>query len=219
MKNSPSLMKIRLATVLFLLIASGSTAIIKASENELYIHKSKLFEVPIPVDKKLGGDIDDNIYSVSFTDDFGLLYKIEAYLMPDEHIKLIKELGLQNFLTSYLDFYLSETIFKVAPKSKVETQKFHSEAFNGYLYSRVYIPNGSVNEVSLNNGPYLRVDDKRSVLIFINKDSIFQISCSLGSMRYRAALKDNEMQKYDGDLKSQTMKFAETIKFTTNNKN
>jgi hypothetical protein len=62
-------------------------------DGELYVSPEGNFSVPIPVDEQRGGRIDEEEGSVAFSDDFGVLLKIDYFPIAGEVEETIESVG------------------------------------------------------------------------------------------------------------------------------
>ena len=88
-------------------------------EGELYVSPEGNFSVPIPVDEERGGRIDEEEGSVAFSDDFGVLLKIDYFPIAGEVEETIESVGEEAYLNSFLDNFVSQAILPNIANSKL----------------------------------------------------------------------------------------------------
>ncbi|MBM3253421.1 MAG: tetratricopeptide repeat protein, partial [Candidatus Omnitrophica bacterium] len=104
-------------------------------KEKIYSSPSRVYKVPIPVDRSLGGKIADAANAVSFTDDFCSLFRIEFSSLPPQwgsHLgKSDKEQALRDF---FEQIYLPATILIAVPSASVEYREYMDQILGGTLY-------------------------------------------------------------------------------------
>jgi len=183
-------------------------------KEKIYSSPSQVFKVPVPVDRNLGGNIADATNAVSFTDDFGRLFRIEFSSLPSQWGsrlgKADKEQSLKDFLEQA---YLPATILKAIPDASVEYLEYMDQILGGALYAEAYLPKGSINAVSKGGSSFAREDAKRGLLLFLHKNNIFIISTCLMQLSSDGSSDIKEKEKIRGLLKNNTLSFAQSIQF------
>lgn len=191
-------------------------------EDNKYSPPSGLYKVLVPVDDHFGGKIEDSPNSVSFTDDFCHIFRIE-FMPSDADTKILSdEGGKESFLKSAFDnIYMQLTIFKSIPNALIEHQEYIKEIFGGAYYAQVFLPKGSICSVSSNQppfsemAPFERVDGVRGILTFLQGQNIYFVSIG-----YNARDVSSPQDK-EGDrdrLKKDTLSFAKTVQFEVSGK-
>ncbi len=177
-------------------------------DGETYIAPDGLFTVALPVRVGAGGVVDDSfedrgVFSVSFSDDFGVLRRIDG--LPLNRAKLERERRV--LLTEFFDEVCMETFRGVAPNVSVTHAEYMPDLFGGALLRVVSISGGSTLAEMDAEGRAKRLDSTRGVLVYVVEGYLFEINVqepmSLGNATTTA---DHDA------LKRAAVTFANTIK-------
>ena len=175
---------------------------------ELYESPEGYFTVPIPVDPQQGGKIDEQEGSISFSDDFGILLKIDYFLIAGEVAELVESVGEAAYLSSFLNNFMDGTILAKFPNSKLlHTQSLEDEEA---YFAVVDIPAGATISVQKNFGPLTRLNTYRGLLAFIAEDVCYTVS----SQRiYENADELGSLESEVEEMMDKILEFIETIEF------
>ena len=172
-------------------------------EDTIYISAKGKFKVPIPVNKQWGGMIQDTPQAVSFTDDFGRLYRIECSNSETYKLQAIeKKSYLQEFLNG---FYLPQTVFHYRPSARIIEEYYIVDLLDGAYFCIVNIPEGSITVSSSDRKNYTQHEARRGLLLFIIKNRIYIVSSDVGEK----LSKEDETRQ----IKKQLIDFTKTIIF------
>ncbi len=178
-------------------------------DEELYVSPEGNFSVPLPVDEQRGGKIDEQEGSVAFSDDFGVLLKIDYFQISDEVAETIESVGEEAYLKSFLDNFISPAILDNLANSKL----LHAEYLEDEeAYFSVFdLPAGATLSVQENDGPLTRMDAYRGLMAFIADDFCYTVSCQ------RIYQEGNELGSIESEaegIMNNIFAFIETIEFS-----
>lgn len=178
-------------------------------DEELYVSPEGNFSVPLPVDEQRGGKIDEQEGSVAFSDDFGVLLKIDYFPIAGEVAAEIESVGEEAYLKSFLDNFISPAILDNLPNSKL----LHAEYLEDEeAYFSVFdLPAGATLSVQENDGPLTRMDAYRGLMAFIADDFCYTVSCQ------RIYQEGNELGSIESEaegIMNNIFAFIETIEFS-----
>ncbi|TAF00020.1 MAG: hypothetical protein EAZ79_03950 [Oscillatoriales cyanobacterium] len=178
-------------------------------DEPLYLSAQGNFTVSIPVDKQRGGRIDDGEGYVAFSDDFGVLLKIDYFQTPGEVEKLIESAGESAYLTSFLNNFIEgEILAKFANSKFLYTEYLEDEAA---YFAVVDLPAGATISVQKNDGPATRLDAYRGFMAFIVDDFCYTVSCQ------RVYEDKDELGSFESEVEgimNKIFDFIETIEFS-----
>ena len=177
-------------------------------DGELYESPEGYFTVPIPVEEQKGGKIDEEEGSVAFSDDFGILLKIDYFLIAGEVAELVESVGEAAYLSSFLNNFIDGAILAKFPNSKLlHTQSLEDEEA---YFAVVDIPAGATISVQKNFGPLTRLNTYRGLLAFIAEDICYTVS----SQRiYENADELGSLESEVEEMMDKILEFIETIEF------
>lgn len=178
-------------------------------EGELYVSPEGNFSVQIPVDEQRGGRIDEEEGSVAFSDDFGVLLKIDYFPIAGEVEETIESVGEEAYLKSFLDSFVSEAIIANIANSKL----LHAEYLEDEqaYFAVVDLPAGATMSVQKNQGPATRLDAYRGLMAFIADDFCYTVSCQ------RIYQEGDELGSLESEVEgilNKIFEFIETIEFS-----
>ncbi|NQE34714.1 tellurite resistance TerB family protein [Microcoleus asticus] len=178
-------------------------------EGELYVSPEGNFSVPIPVDEQRGGRIDEEEGSVAFSDDFGVLLKIDYFPIAGEVEETIESVGEEAYLKSFLDNFVSQAIIANIAKSKL----LHSEYLEDEeaYFAVVDLPAGATMSVQKNQRPATRLDAYRGLMAFIADDFCYTVSCQ------RIYQEGDELGSLESEVEgilNKIFEFIQTIEFS-----
>lgn len=192
----------------------ASTPLAGTIKNKIYTPSAARYTVPVPVSKSFGGRTQDDLYGVSFTDDFSKLFRIEVLPMPEAEMEQIKQVERKLYLESILKgMYLPNTILKVFPTSTITHQNWYPNSSGGSLYVEVAMPEGSIGIPSINGAPPKRIDAERGILLFITGNDLCVVSTSLSMIRKSGETTPDRIKRMRPILEKNTVDFMKTIKF------
>jgi len=178
-------------------------------DGELYVSPEGNFSVPIPVDEQQGGRIDEEEGCVAFSDDFGVLLKIDYFPIAGEVEETIESVGEEAYLKSFLDNFVSPAIVTNVANSKL----LHAEYLEDEeAYFAVFdLPAGATLSVQENDGPVTRLDAYRGLMAFIADDFCYTVSCQ------RIYQEGDELGSLESEVEgimNKIFEFIETIEFS-----
>ena len=177
-------------------------------DGELYESPEGYFTVPIPVDPQQGGKIDEQEGSVAFSDDFGVLLKIDYFPIAGEVAELVESVGEAAYLSSFLNNFIDGAILTKVPNSKL----LHTESLEDEeaYFAVVDMPAGATISVQDNLGPVTRMNAYRGFLAFIAEDICYTVS----SQRiYQEADELGSLESQVEVIMDKILDFIETIEF------
>ena len=178
-------------------------------EGDLYVSPEGNFSVPIPVAEQRGGRIDEEEGSVAFSDDFGVLLKIDYFPIAGEVEETIESVGEEAYLKSFLDNFVSQAILTNIANSKLLHTEYleDEEAY----FAVVDLPAGATMSVQKNQGPATRLDAYRGLLAFIADDFCYTVSSQ------RIYQEGDELGSIESEVEgilNKIFEFIETIEFS-----
>ncbi len=178
-------------------------------DGPLYVSPEGNFSVSIPVDEQRGGKIDEEDGSVAFSDDFGVLLKIDYFLIADAAEAEIESAGEEVYLKSFLDNFISQAILDKVPNSKLLHAEYleDEEAY----FAVLDLPAGATISGEKNSGPLTRIDAYRGLMAFIADDFCYTVSCQ------RIYEEGNELGSLESEVEgimNNIFAFIETIEFS-----
>ncbi|MEG4802951.1 tellurite resistance TerB family protein [Microcoleus sp. ARI1-B5] len=178
-------------------------------DGPLYVSPEGNFSVPIPVDEQKGGRIDEEEGCVAFSDDFGVLLKIDYFPIAGEVEETIESVGEEAYLKSFLDNFVSQAILANVPNSKLLHTEYleDEEAY----FAVVDMPAGATLSVQENEGPLTRLDAYRGLMAFVADDFCYTVSCQ------RIYQDKDELGSLESEVEgimNKIFDFIETIEFS-----
>ena len=178
-------------------------------DGELYVSPEGNFSVPIPVDEEQGGRIDEEEGSVGFSDDFGVLLKIDYFPITGAAEAEIESAGEEAYLKSFIDNVFSPVILtNVANYKLVHAQYLEDEEAYFAIFD---LPAGATMSVQKNGGLLTRMDAYRGLLAFIADDFCYTVSCQ------RIYQEGDELGSFESeveDMMDKIFAFIQTIEFS-----
>jgi hypothetical protein len=174
----------------------------------LYESPEGNFTVPIPVDPQQGGKIDEQEGSVTFSDDFGVLLKIDYFPIGGEVAEFIESVGEAAYLSSFLNNFIDGAILGTFPHSKL----LHAESLENEeaYFAVVDIPDGATISVPKNLSPVTRMNAYRGFLSFIAEGVCYTISSQIV---YQEADEEGSLESEVEVIMDKILDFIETIEF------
>jgi len=178
-------------------------------EGDLYVSPEGNFSVPIPVDEQRGGRIDEEEGSVAFSDDFGVLLKIDYFPIAGEVEETIESVGEEAYLKSFLDNFVSQAILTNIANSKLLHTEYleDEEAY----FAVVDLPAGATMSVQKNQGSVTRLDAYRGLMAFIADDFCYTVSCQ---RIYQEGDELGSLESEAEGILNKIFEFIETIEFS-----
>lgn len=178
-------------------------------EEPLYLSAQGNFTVSIPVDKQRGGRIDDGEGYVAFSDDFGVLLKIDYFPISGEVEKLIESAGEWAYLTSFLNKFIDDQILAKFANSKLLYTEYleDEEAY----FAVVDLPGGATLSVQKNDDEVTPLDAYRGFMVFLVDDFCYTVSCQ------RVYQDKDELGSLESEVEAimnNIFDFIETIEFS-----
>jgi hypothetical protein len=177
-------------------------------DEQLYESPEGYFSVPIPVEEQKGGKIDEEEGSVAFSDDFGILLKIDYFPIAGEVAELVESVGEAAYLSSFLNNFIDGAILAKFPNSKL----LHTESLEDEeaYFAVVDIAAGATISVQKNLDSVTRLNSYRGLLAFIAEDVCYTIS----SQRiYQEADELGSLESEVEAMMDKILEFIETIEF------
>ncbi len=177
-------------------------------DGELYESPEGYFTVPIPVEEQKGGKIDEEEGSVAFSDDFGILLKIDYFPIAGEVAELVESVGEAAYLSSFLNNLIDGAILAKFPNSKL----LHTESLEDEeaYFAVVDVAAGATLSVQKNFGTVTRLNSYRGLLAFIAEDVCYTVS----SQRiYQEADELGSLESEVETMMDKILEFIETIEF------
>lgn len=177
-------------------------------DEQLYESPEGYFSVPIPVEEQKGGKIDEEEGSVAFSDDFGILLKIDYFPIAGEVAELVESVGEAAYLSSFLNNFIDGAILAKFPNSKL----LHTESLEDEeaYFAVVDIAAGATISVQKNLDSVTRLNFYRGLLAFIAEDVCYTIS----SQRiYQEADELGSLESEVEAMMDKILEFIETIEF------
>lgn len=178
-------------------------------EEPLYLSAQGNFTVSIPVDKQRGGRIEDGDGYVAFSDDFGILLKIDYFQISGEVEKLIESAGEWAYLTSFLNKFIDDQILaKFADSKLLYTEYLEDEQA---YFAVVDLPADATLSVQENDDKVTGLDAYRGLMAFIVDDFCYTVSCQ------RVYQDKDELGSLESEVEgimNNIFDFIETIEFS-----
>ena len=177
-------------------------------DGELYESPEGYFTVPIPVEEEKGGKIDEEEGSVAFSDDFGILLKIDYFPIAGEVAELVESVGEAAYLSALLNNFIDGVILAKFPNSKL----LHTESLEDEeaYFAVVDVAAGATISVQKNLDSVTRLNSYRGLLAFIAEDVCYTIS----SQRvYQEADELGSLESEVEAMMDKILEFIETIEF------
>ena len=177
-------------------------------EGAWYVSPEGNFSVPVPVDDQRGGKIDDQEGCVAFSDDFGVLLKIDYFPVLGEVEETIESVGEEGYLKSFLDNFVSQAILANVPNSKLLHAEYLEDEEAYFVV--LDLPAGATLSVQKNEGPLTRLDAYRGLMAFIADDFCYTVSCQ------RIYQEGDELGSLESEVEgimNKIFEFIETIEF------
>ncbi|MEG4808355.1 tellurite resistance TerB family protein [Microcoleus sp. F8-D3] len=173
-----------------------------------YVSPEGNFSVPIPVDEERGGKIDDRESCVAFSDDFGVLLKIDYFPVAGEVEETIDSVGEEVYLKSFLNNFVSQAFLANVANSKLLHAEYleDEEAY----FAVVDLPAGATISVQENDGSLTRLDAYRGLMAFIADDFCYTVSCQ---RVYQEADELGSLESEVEGIMNKIFEFIETIEF------
>ncbi len=178
-------------------------------EEPLYLSAKGNFTVSIPVDKERGGRIDDGDGYVAFSDDLGVLLKIDYLQISGEVEKSIESAGERAYLTSFLDKFIEDRILARFANSKLLYTEYleDEEAY----FAVVDLPADDTLSVQNNDSQVTRADAYRGLMTFIVDDFCYTVSCQVV---YQNKDEVGSLESEVEGIMNKIFDFIETIEFS-----
>ncbi|MEO6863386.1 MAG: tellurite resistance TerB family protein [Microcoleus sp.] len=178
-------------------------------DGPLYVSPEGNFSVPIPVDEQRGGRIDEEEGCVTFSDDFGVLLKIDYFPIAGELEAEIESVGEEAYLKSFLNNFIDGAILPKFVNSKLLHTEYleDEEAY----FAVVDLPGGATLSVQENDGPVTRLDAYRGLMAFIADDFCYTVSCQ------RIYQNKEELGSLESEVEgimNKIFEFIETVEFS-----
>jgi len=173
-----------------------------------YVSPEGNFSVPIPVDEERGGKIDDQESCVAFSDDFGVLLKIDYFPVVGEVEETIESVGEEGYLKSFLDNFVSQAILANVANSKLLHAEYLEDEEAYFVV--LDLPGGATIRVQENDRPLTRLDAYRGLMAFIADDFCYTVSCQ------RIYQEGDELGSLESEVEgimNKIFEFIETIEF------
>lgn len=186
---------------------------------------SPLGKFYFPIPKGLGGlRMTQGTQSVSFTNDWCELYRIDYSFIPEQAYQESKQVPRNVFLEHALrNVYIRSFLQPNLPEAviSVDHVEFMGNVFNGSLYAQLDVPKGSVCEMRYDGGAPVREDAKRGVLVVMYGDRLYIITTALSIVDTGAEALEASSglgKKMWDDTQSQklmmkTLEFGRTFRF------
>jgi hypothetical protein len=177
---------------------------------EVYESPLGNFALPIPVSPEQGGKVQSQEGLVSFSDDFGILLRIDYYHTPPEQIEEMELHGQEQYFQSILlDKYIPQAIVNNLTTATVEYTEYLADESGAY-FALVNMPGGSTISKQGNNGHAKRFDAYRGILVFLEGDFIYIVSSQRSFFENDTPNSvDEEAQAIMGNI----LDFVDTIEF------
>jgi hypothetical protein len=176
---------------------------------QFYVSPEGNFSVPIPVDEQKGGIIDEKEGCVAFSDDCGVLLKINYFQIADEVEELIESAGESAYLRQFLHNFIDEAVLsKFANSDLLYTEYLEDEQA---YFAVVDLPAGGTLSVQKNEGSLTRLDAYRGLMAFIADDFCYTVSCQ------RIYQDKDELGSLESEVEgimNNIFEFIETIEFS-----
>ena len=180
---------------------------------EVYESPLRNFTVPIPVDVRDGARIYSQEGSVSFSDDSGILLRIDYYTLPSEQVIGIEAKGKEKYLRSILlDKYVPQTIIANLAAAKVNYKEYLAKFMEGAFFAIVDMPQGSTISRTSNNGKSTRLDAYRGLISFIN-NHFFYVITSQHTFFPEDNIRRNLAEEFK-EIKEDIFDFLDSIEFS-----
>jgi hypothetical protein len=173
-----------------------------------YVSPEGNFSVPIPVDEQRGGKIDEQESCVAFSDDFGVLLKIDYFPVAGEVEETIESVGEETYLKSFLDNFVSQAILANVANSKLLHAEYLEDEEAYFVV--LDLPAGATISVQANDGSLTRLDAYRGLMAFIADDFCYTVSCQ------RIYQEGDELGSLESEVEgimNKIFEFIETIEF------
>ena len=173
-----------------------------------YVSPEGNFSVPIPVDEERGGKIDEQETCVAFSDDFGVLLKIDYFPVAGEVEETIESVGEEGYLKSFLDNFVSQAILANVPNSKLLHAEYLEDEEAYFVV--LDLPAGATISLQANDGSLTRLDAYRGLMAFIADDFCYTVSCQ------RIYHEGDELGSLESEVEgimNKIFEFIETIEF------
>jgi hypothetical protein len=168
-------------------------------DNDIYESPLGNFSVLIPVDVEEGGNIHSEDGTVSFTDDYGTLLRIDYYSIPPEQAEKIESDEIEKYLQSVLlEKYVPQAIVANLPQATIEYTEYCLDVMDGAYFVIINMPEGSTMPKQENNGNGSRLDAYRGLLAFIVANFIYIVS--------------SQRTFFEGDISGSPAEEAESMK-------
>ncbi len=178
-------------------------------DGPLYVSPEGNFSVPVPVDEQRGGKVDETDGSVAFSDDFGVLLKIDYFQISAEVAKTIESAGEEVYLKSFLHNFISQAILTNIPNS----QLLHAEYLEDEeaYFAVLDLPRGATISVEKNGGPLTRLDAYRGIMAFIADDFCYTVSYQ---RIYQEGSELGSLESEVEGIMNNIFAFIETVEFS-----
>ena len=120
-------------------------------------------------------------------------------------------IGQEEYLKSTLvNKYVPEEIVANLPEAQIEYDEYMAKTLEGSYFVLLYMPEGSRNYKTGNNGTATKLDAYRGLIAFINGDFLYIVSSQRTFLDGKTV---NFMKQEAVALKQMILDFVETIEF------
>ncbi|MBE9161224.1 MULTISPECIES: tellurite resistance TerB family protein [Microcoleaceae] len=179
------------------------------TDEALYFSALGNFVVSIPVERQRGGKIEDDKSFVAFSDDFGVLLKIDYFPLSGDVKKLIESAGEWAYLTLFLNKFIDDTVLAKFANSQLLYSEYLEEE-NAYFVV-TDLPGSANVSVPQNDGQLTLMDAYRGFMALIVDDFCYTVSCQ------RIYEKQEELGSIESEVENLMNKifdFIQTIQFS-----
>jgi hypothetical protein len=171
------------------------------------------FSVPIPVDLKKGGKVEEEDSCVKFVDDFGTLLRIDYVPFTAGMDDKMEAIGDHTFLQGFLDNYVSEGILSHFSGSQVLHEGYLENVMAGSYFVVVDMPKGATIIKQEKDKSETRLDAYRGLLSFIDDGFLYVIS---SQRMFWDGEKPGTLAKEVAKIKEIILMFLDAIEFGEN---
>ena len=180
------------------------------ADSVLYESPLGNFTVPVPTDPEKGGLISSQEGSVAFSDDFGTLLRIDYSPVTAEVGDRIQLVGLEEFVKTFLNNYVSEAILAHFPGSKILWEDYIDDLMHGAYFIAVDMPQGSTISKQTDDGSEVPMNAYRGLVFFIAADFLYTVSVQ---RHFWDGETPGPLAEEIEDIKNSLFDFIDTIAF------